>query len=167
MAKQPKLYRLLPLFKHQEALMTWGMMLDEVRYRQFADLPSGVAWRQLMAEELGRLLQMALDEGAMMPADLDQLAETYLPATNVALLPGGSLNPQELARALLNQERTIETPVGMIEAFLDANLAGDDQTMSSLVEAANKKYPPEAELNDKMLFELEPVERIGRIVSNL
>lgn len=103
----------------------------------------------------------------MTPADLDQLAATYLPATNVALLPGGSLNPQELARALLNQERTIETPVGMIEAFLDANLAGDDQTMSSLVEAANKKYPPEPELNDKMLFELEPVERIGRIVSNL
>lgn len=164
--KAPKLYRVLPLFQHQEMLNTWGMMLDEARYQQFAQLPSGLAWRQLMAQELGRLIQVAIDQGAMTPQDLEQLAETYLPSTNVKLLPTGSLNPHELALALLNQERTPETPVGMIEAFLDANLAGDDQMMSNLVMAANKKYPPE-ELDNEMLFSLGPVERIGRIVANL
>lgn len=163
MDKKPKLFRLLPLFQNQEALLTWGLVLLPEEYKAFIERPTWPAWRELMVQDLTDKLQTALDRGELRAPDLYALAEQTLSASDLAILPV-NLTPPMLAAALFDREMAPESDAAMIRDFLDATLKGDATEIAQLVEAAQAKMPP-TELNARALVELAPVERVLRVVS--
>lgn len=161
--KPPKLYRLLPLFQSQEALLTWGLVLLPEEYKAFSERPSWPAWRELMVQDLSDKLQTALDRGELRTPDLYALAEQSLSPSEMAAIPVNPTPPM-LAAALFDREPAPESQVAMIRDFLDATIKGDAAEIAQLVEAAQAKMPP-TELSAKALVELAPVERVMRVVS--
>lgn len=164
MAKKVKLFRLLPVFRSQEMLLSLGLLLSEDENKSFAERPTWHRWKDLMQRDLASQLERALNSGELRQAELDELARQMLADSELSFLPGVSVTPAMFAEAMFSRDVTPGTPIAMIEEFLNAAMNQDAHRVAQIVEAAEAEYPPE-ELSEEMLLTLAPVERLQRLQS--
>lgn len=166
MAKKMKFFRLLPVFKSQEMLLSLGLILSEDEHQSFLERPTWHRWKDLMQRDLASQLERALSAGEIRQAELDEMASQMLTESELSFLPSVSVTPAMFSAALFNRDVPAGTPLAMIEEYLNAAMIQDAHRVSQIVEAAEAEYPAE-ELDEDKLLTLAPVERVMRLQSLL
>lgn len=162
MAKKMRFFRLLPVFKSQEMLLSLGLILTEDEHQSFLERPTWHRWKDLMQRDLASQMERALRAGEIRQSELDEMAAQVLTESELSFLPGVSVTPAMFAAALFSRDVPAGTPMAMIEEYLNAAMNQDSHRVSQIVDAAEIEHPAQ-ELDDEQLLTLAPVERVQRL----